>query len=68
MALQEKDGFGNWTGTGRAVVCWRACVRACSTWAVLVQHRLLLSANWEMLLVAGGESVSSLQQCKHMDE
>lgn len=68
MALQEKDGFGNWTGTGRAVVCWRACVRACSTWAVFVQHRLLLSANWEMLLVAGGESVSSLQQCKHMDE
>lgn len=42
MALQGKDGFGNWTGTGGAVVCWRACVRACSTRAVLVQHRLLL--------------------------
>lgn len=32
-------------------------MRACSTEAVLVQHRLLLSANWVMLLMAGGESV-----------
>lgn len=39
-------------------------MRACSTRAVLAQHRLLLSANWEMLLVAGGESVSSLQYAR----